>query len=93
MNIADTNEMDFEYDGAGNRVAKYTKQITDTALLYRNDYYMHDAQGNILAIYHENREIKSGVLQNKSLAVSEHDLYGSARLGVRDYWGTQLGLS
>jgi RHS repeat-associated protein len=53
-NVSDSNWMDFEYDGAGNRVAKYFTQSNGTgSTSERNDYYVHDAQGNILAIYHE----------------------------------------
>ena len=47
-------------DNAGNRVKKsYIKASfwpgtsTITGIKKRNDYYVHDAQGNILAIYHE----------------------------------------
>lgn len=47
------NKMRFAYDGAGNRTAKYYTKRTDTGNLNNNNYYVRDAQGNILAIYRE----------------------------------------
>lgn len=50
------NNLDFAYDGAGNRYLKtVVRQEADTTL-ERSDYYVRDAQGNILAVYDaENR--------------------------------------
>ena len=53
QNNAGSNFMQFDYDGTGNRVAKYYTQINDTGNTVNSDYYVRDAQGNILAIYHE----------------------------------------
>ncbi|HVW96812.1 MAG TPA: hypothetical protein VHA56_12655 [Mucilaginibacter sp.] len=41
----------FAYDGAGNRVTKKSDIRQDTISLTVSDYYVRDAQGNILAIY------------------------------------------
>ena len=49
---------------------------------------MHDAQGNILAIYRKN------VLPGKlDFSLSEHSIYGSSRLGIKEYWPLQIGAS
>lgn len=47
----DTTEMVFRYDAMGNRVAKEHTRQTDTNYIGNNEYYIRDAQGNILAIY------------------------------------------
>ena len=54
QNNTGSNFMNFDYDGAGNRVAKYYTKVNDTGNTVNADYYVRDAQGNILAIYHEN---------------------------------------
>jgi len=95
-NNADNSTMEFTYDGAGNRVEKsYLKHSGDTDYI-RNDYYVHDAQGNILAIYHEKSAIQTGgVLWQlyDDFSLAEHDIYGSSRLGVKDYYDEQVGFS
>ncbi|PQJ10493.1 hypothetical protein CJD36_010985 [Flavipsychrobacter stenotrophus] len=53
QNNAGGNTMQFRYDGAGNRVAKYFSTGSDTGTNQTNNYYVHDAQGNILATYNE----------------------------------------
>ena len=53
QNNAGGNFMQFDYDGTGNRVAKYYTLINDTGNIVNTDYYVRDAQGNILAVYHE----------------------------------------
>jgi|GEM_PF-6085940 len=55
----DIRLMTFTYDGAGNRVAKYVSQSNDTGSVSDNDYYVRDAQGNILATYHETQQYKA----------------------------------
>ncbi|HVU65761.1 MAG TPA: hypothetical protein VHD63_01470, partial [Ktedonobacteraceae bacterium] len=54
-NRAARNNMRFMYDGMGNRVARYFTQATDSNYRENNDYYVRDAQGNILAIYRDRR--------------------------------------
>ena len=49
------NNMRFLYDGAGNRVAKYFYQNSDTGSVEDDNFYVHDAQGNILAVYRMNK--------------------------------------
>lgn len=45
------NSIDFYYDGMGNRIAKNVIQEADTVFTEEGDYYVRDAQGNILAVY------------------------------------------
>lgn len=52
------NSLHFSYDGAGNRVAKYFTQYSDTNMVKNNDYYVRDASGNILAVYHDKQEYR-----------------------------------
>ncbi len=52
------NTMSFDYDGAGNRVGKYFEQVDGDTITERNDYWVHDAQGNILARYRETTDFK-----------------------------------
>ncbi|GFD91574.1 hypothetical protein KUL154_03070 [Alteromonas sp. KUL154] len=63
----------FAYDGLGNRISKTitnsNKEVTT--------FYVRDAQGNVLAVY-ENTQ--SGT--NNTLAIKEHQIYGSTRLGT-----------
>ena len=61
-NVTESNWLDFDYDGAGNRVGKYFSTMTDTGTVEHNDYYVHDAQGNILAIYHEDEYYKKELI-------------------------------
>jgi hypothetical protein len=53
--------MGFEYDGAGNRYLKSVKtnDSKDTTSI-NNDYYVRDAQGNILAIYKDESDYVMG---------------------------------
>ena len=45
------NNLDFAYDGAGNRYLKTVVREDADTTLERSDYYVRDAQGNILAVY------------------------------------------
>lgn len=63
----------FAYDGLGTRISKTitnpNKEVTT--------FYVRDAQGNVMAVY-ENTQ--SGT--NNTLAIKEHQIYGSSRLGI-----------
>ncbi|MFH6996033.1 thrombospondin type 3 repeat-containing protein [Flavobacterium sp. FlaQc-48] len=63
----------FEYDGLGNRTAKTVTNGSDVT----TTYYQRDAQGNVLATY---ELVKQGATTKYYL--TEHDIYGSSRLGV-----------
>lgn len=45
------NSLNFAYDGAGNRYLKTVVRSSGDTTLERSDYYVRDAQGNILAVY------------------------------------------
>jgi YD repeat-containing protein len=86
--------MTFEYDGAGNRVAKHL--ITDDQMTRttKDEYYVHDAQGNILATYRGNTIKSTAAATNYwDFALASHDIYGSSRLGQKGYYGLELGES
>ena len=68
----------FEYDGLGNRIAKKTLNTSSPSDIETN-IYTRDAQGNSLAVY----DFKVST-NSKTLALKEHDLYGSSRLGVEE---------
>jgi len=95
VNNTDGSQIIFGYDGAGNRVKKaYTQQIGFTDI-HRADYYVHDAQGNVLAIYHQSDTLITYPVvhpPNYRFSLAEHDIYGMGRLGVKKYFPWQLGL-
>ncbi|QQX76518.1 MULTISPECIES: RHS repeat-associated core domain-containing protein [Aequorivita] len=68
----------FEYDGLGNRVAKKTTVTADPT--ERGTYYIRDAQGNVMAVY--DAELTHNDAVSGGIALSEHHIYGSARLGM-----------
>ncbi|MBW7893327.1 MAG: hypothetical protein H3C48_20390, partial [Chitinophagaceae bacterium] len=60
------NTMHYGYDAAGNRI---TKKLSAT----EEDYYVRDAQGNVLGIYS---------YDNANFTWTEQHIYGSNRLGM-----------
>jgi YD repeat-containing protein len=62
----DGSSVEFEYDGAGNRVAKVFRYADGEE---KTTYYSRDASGNVMAVY-----------QGEELA--EQPIYGSSRLGM-----------
>ncbi len=65
-------EINFNYDPFGNRISK---QLVNTGSSDTSTtFYVHDATGNIMAIYESS--------DNDSLKMDELDIYGSSRLGV-----------
>jgi RHS repeat-associated protein len=81
------NNLKFDYDAMGNRVAKYI--YTENALhiweLTKTIYYLRDASGNVMAVY----ELTStpanpgnNTLGETSMKVTERHIYGSSRLGM-----------
>lgn len=69
------NRLDFGYDATGQRARK--SALDDGGSLESTQYYVRDAQGNIMAIY------KLDVTESPAeLHLLERPLYGSSRLGV-----------
>lgn len=62
----------FTYDALGNRISKTVVQKTTGDV--NTTYYVRDAQGNVMATYEKN---------SSGIALEEHYLYGSSRLGLR----------
>ncbi len=87
------NSMLFDYDAAGNRVAKYFTKNISGGSQEDNEYYVRDAQGNILAIYHE--DIEYNVI-DMFLVTEAHDEYTSLGGGtgpyIRDWVAVDFGL-
>ena len=70
------DNLQFAYDPMGNRIMK--KVYTGTAW-DKTYYYVHDATGNIMAIYTYDYNTCSS---SNSFRVSERDIYGSKHIGV-----------
>lgn len=63
----------FEYDAAQNRVSKqYVDPNNDNII---TDYYVRDAQGNVMAVYQQ-------IATSNDLEWKEQHLYGSKRIGL-----------
>ncbi|MCD6018562.1 MAG: repeat-associated core domain protein [Bacteroidetes bacterium] len=71
----------FDYDVAGNRVAKYVSDNGNN--LKRITYYLRDAQGNVMSVY-EQKNIAStgGGAPSVSFMLEEQHLYANSRIGM-----------
>ena len=69
----DGTAITYNYDAAGNRIAKAVTKAGNT----NTTVYVRDAQGNTLSIYEQNSTLNSG-----HFTQSELHLYGSSRLGI-----------
>lgn len=70
---------DYKYDESGNRVGKIMWYYASPEQIAKYDWYVRDAQGNVLAVY----ESKLGFDYNWGpLKLIEHHVYGSSRLGI-----------
>ena len=73
----------FNYDAAGNRISKIVKPRTATGLkasTYQTmQYYVRDAQGNVLSVYNQRDSTAISTLYFKQ---TEKHIYGSSRLGI-----------
>jgi len=64
----------FDYDASGNRVAKHVFNSDSTWV--RSEYYIRDAQGNIMSTYQHNID------STMHYAQTEKHIYGSSMLGI-----------
>ncbi len=64
----------FDYDASGNRVAKHVFNSDSTWV--RSEYYIRDAQGNIMSTYQHNID------STMHYAQTEKHIYGSGMLGI-----------
>ena len=67
----------FLYDPAGNRVIK---TIHENNIETSSDFYVRDAQGNIMSVYRRMPGLSGGLY----FKLEEQPIYGSARLGTRN---------
>ena len=91
-NVNDSIVLNFVYDGMGNRVAKLVSRILPSGGLsiQELDNYVHDAQGNTLATYKAKWAYNAThTLQSLNYYLHDHEIYGSSRLGVKNYWPAQ----
>ncbi len=92
-NTTDTNKMFFQYNGMGNRVSKTFVGNIPNGSRKTTDYYYHDAQGNILATYKGLVESDTaGTVHKVGFSLASHDVYGSARLGTKEYGLKTIGM-
>jgi len=80
-------DLEFRYDGTGNRIAKIVKpKLANNTLKPQNEWttytYQRDASGNILAVYENNIDFISGNTYKSTTTLSERTIYGSSRLGL-----------
>ncbi|MFN6379312.1 MAG: hypothetical protein ACK4WD_08550, partial [Flavobacteriales bacterium] len=69
------DNLKFEYDAMGNRVAKYVID-GQTSFAKHVTYYVRDASGNVMAVYEHDLETP------ESYHLAERHIYGSSRLGM-----------
>lgn len=92
VNNADSSELRFMYDGMGNRVAKSYSKSSSLGRVTHNDYFVHDAAGNVLAIYHGiDAYTPTDSIAARDYSLAQHDIYGTSRLGVKNYYPQQVG--
>jgi RHS repeat-associated protein len=73
--VGKVSEITFGYDAMQHRISKFVEHYSSTD--YEKSYYIYDAQGNVMAIYSENKV--SSVTTTK---LDELPIYGSDRLGL-----------
>jgi RHS repeat-associated protein len=69
------DNLKFEYDAMGNRVAKYVMD-GQTSFAKHVTYYVRDASGNVMAVYEHDLETP------ESYHLAERHIYGSSRVGM-----------
>lgn len=88
---SDADDLEFRYDGLGNRILKIAKKRDNGALLDESNwvytYYIRDAQGNHLVTLDKNiAKIENQTNEcSEELNLKEAIIYGSGRLGVREF--------
>jgi RHS repeat-associated protein len=69
------DNLKFEYDAMGNRVAKYVME-GQSPFAKHVTYYVRDASGNVVAVYEHDLETP------ESYHLAERHIYGSSRVGM-----------
>jgi len=76
--------LEFGYGAHGHRIHKGVfGTTTDPAGLMHRDHYVHDAQGNVMAIYRYTEP--TATEPALSFILTERPIYGSSRLGLDTY--------
>lgn len=72
-------DLEFFYNSSGNRITKIVKPrpggVLSPSTAWIHTYYRRDAQGNVLAVYEEDKA-------NNTYKLVEQTLYGASRLGT-----------
>ena len=77
-NTSGLKDLTFGYGTHGHRIMKQVSDPTTDAEGYR-EHYVHDAQGNVMAIYRSTQLTTEG--PELSFQLKERPIYGSSRLG------------
>ena len=85
---AGIHDVDFEYDEMGQRVMKRSRQNNEDNWV--ETWYVRDAQGNTIATYEHSYTHKTDIAYNEHFRLNEHHIYGSSRLGIKNYSGYDL---
>lgn len=75
INKHDGTVITYTYDASGNRIGKV---ITGSSAGNGETWYVHDASGNVMAVY----TVNDNTVNSGALTLSEQAIYGSSRLGV-----------
>jgi len=82
---ANQSDLEFRYDGNGNRIEKILKPRNASGTLTGanvSTYYVHDVQGNVLAVYEGSTA--------GGFKLVEQDVFGSSRLGLTNGLATRI---
>lgn len=85
-NDAAGNGLVFAYDGAGNRYMKTLASSSGDTTLEKSDYYVRDAQGNILAVYKD----ESRYVMTKQQWIEYVTLQFVTQCGIDKYVGNLI---
>ncbi|PCI98236.1 MAG: hypothetical protein COB15_06210 [Flavobacteriales bacterium] len=83
-------DLEFQYDASGMRILKIVKPRTggmlSSALDWDYTYYVHDASGNVMAVYDRDKTdpVDANILLQDVMTLKEQYLFGAKRIGVRN---------
>jgi RHS repeat-associated protein len=82
---ASAPDLEFRYGATGHRTVKVMKPRASSVQLpasqWERTYYIHDAQGNPMAIYHRSYQANGGLSYTDRLKQEDAVVYGGKRLG------------
>jgi RHS repeat-associated protein len=74
---SDKDELAFDYDAMGNRIAKHT--YTAVGAYKSSTFYVRDASGNVMGTY---QTVVDALTQTETFKLIERPIYGSSRVGL-----------